>query len=269
MSTKPDLFAGSIAHNYHRYFVPLIFDDYARDLAGGLKMALGAPRVLELACGTGALTRHLRRTMAGKGTLVATDLSPDMVETARANLNGEGAHDYRTADGTDLPFEDDSFDLVFCQFGVMFYADKSRGYAEAARVLRPGGAFRFNVWDSLRHNRLCGLAHETMVAMFPDDPPTFMETPFGYADIDTIVSDLQRAGFRRVDVAVRPRESRAPSAAEVVRGVILGSPLGSQLSGMGVLEEACDGFERALTAEFGTGEIRAPMQAIEFSARRG
>ncbi len=261
------VFAGSIAENYHRYLVPLIFEEYARDLA----LRTRVPRhgaVLEIACGTGVLTRHLRDTLPETARLVATDVNPAMVDAARTNVESHRTIEYRPADGTALPFADGSFDVVFCQFGVMFYPDKGLGYREAARVLKPGGTFVFNVWDSLERNPLCGIVHDTVVRTFPEDPPNFLALPFGYHDIDEIRSELQSAGFSDVTLSVLPRESRAPSARDVATALLAGSPLATQLAELGRDRQAFEAVEAALVENYGSDDVAAPMQSIAIVARR-
>jgi len=268
MAGPEALFAGSIARNYHKYLVPLIFDDYARDLVGRTRIpADGA--VLEIACGTGALTRHLHEKMNNGSRLVATDVSPDMVDAARSNLGEPAPVEFRPADGTALPFDDGSFDAVVCQFGVMFYPDRILGYREAARVLKPGGSFSFNTWDSHAHNALCGFVHRKVVEMFPDDPPAFLEIPFAYNDLSVIKAELQEAGFADVHFSVLRRESRAPSAREVALGFVAGSPLAAQLAEMGVEKETLEAVEAALIDEYGDGPVAGPMQSIAVVAELG
>jgi ubiquinone/menaquinone biosynthesis C-methylase UbiE len=265
MSEANALFGGSIAENYHRYLVPLIFEDYARDLARRTRIpADGA--VLEIACGTGALTRHLQDAMPETARLVATDVNPDMVDAAKANLGGPEPVAFQPADGTALPFEDDSFDAVVCQFGVMFYPDTGLGYREAARVLKAGGSFAFNTWDTHAHNELCGFVHEQVVRMFPEDPPAFLATPFAYNDISAIKAELQDAGFSDVHLSVLRRESRAPSARAVALGFVAGSPLAAQLAERGVERETLEAVESALVDVYGDGPVAAPMQSIAIVA---
>ena len=268
MSDSKPSFGGSVPENYDRYLVPLIFEVYADDLASRLNVAEGGA-VLETAAGTGVVTRKLRARLPASVALMATDLNDAMLDVARASLGDAGGVEIRIADATDLPFPDAAFNAVVCQFGVMFFPDKQRGYAEAARVLKPGGAFLFNVWDSLAHNALVRVTHECVAALCPDDPPPFLALPFGYHDVEEITRGLRAAGFDDIEKAVLSRQSRAESAADVARGFAAGSPLLAELEARDMAgEQSVSAIETALIDSFGTGPITAPMQAIAFVAHR-
>jgi ubiquinone/menaquinone biosynthesis C-methylase UbiE len=176
--------------------------------------------------------------------------------------------EFQVADGTDLPFEDASFDAVVCQFGVMFFPDKVRGFSEAARVLRPGGQLHFSVWDSLEHNSICKLVHEATLSISPDDPITFMALPFSYCDVSDIKETLEAAGFADIAVDVQSRKSRADSTRDVVMGMVAGSPLAAEFEERGLTDQGRIAIESALISKYGEGEISAPMQAIIFSASK-
>jgi SAM-dependent methyltransferase len=269
MSRQPvPYFGGSIPENYESYLVPLLFLDYAADLAARLEVP---PRgaVLETACGTGAVTRHLRARLSDHIRLTITDLAPAMVERARQVVGERAGIEYRQADTTELPFADGSFDAVICQFGVMFFPDKAKGMREAARVLKPGGRFVFNVWDKLELNVFSQAVHDEMARLFPDDPPRFLEVPFSYNDLSTIVPTLQAAGFGTIDVTVQPRASKAPDARHVALGLVAGSPLANQVieRGSPSLEDVATAVAASLSSRFGSGPISAPTQAFQFSAQ--
>jgi SAM-dependent methyltransferase len=261
-------FGGSIPENYERYLVPLLFADYAADLASRLEVpASGA--VLETACGTGAVTRHLRARLPEGVRLTITDLAPAMIERAREVVGERAGIEYRQADATALPFADRAFDAVICQFGVMFFADQAQGMREAARVLKPGGRFVLNVWDRLERNVLSQAVHEAVAQVFPHNPPRFLEVPFSWHDLSRIVRDLQAAGFGRIDVSVQPRASTAPDARHVALGLVAGSPLANQVieRGWPGLEDAAAAVAASLSRRFGSGPISAPMQAFQIAAR--
>ena len=166
MAASDELFAGSIPEIYDRFMVPLIFESYARDLAG--RLADVEPRdVLETAAGTGVLTRAIASMLPAQARIVATDLNQPMLDHAAAREQRPGRITWRQADALALPFEDRSFDAVACQFGAMFFPDKVLGYGQARRVLKPGGHFFFNVWDRIAENEFADVVTETLATIFP------------------------------------------------------------------------------------------------------
>ena len=222
MQTTDRLFAGSIPEIYDRFLVPLIFEAYALDLAE--RVARANPRdVLETAAGTGVLTRAIASKLPAHARIVATDLNQPMLDHAAARLPHDGRIAWRQADALALPFEDRAFDVVACQFGVMFFPDKVQGYKEARRVLRPGGRFLFNVWDRISENVFAQVVTEALGRLFPLDPPSFMaRTPHGHHDVGKIREELTAAGFASIAAetvdgtsrAASPAMSRLPTARE-------------------------------------------------------
>src|SRR5262245_8082090 len=159
MAGSDTKFTGSIPEKYDTYLVPFLFEHYAAHLAGKLALSPGS-RVLEVACGTGVLTRHLLQALPPKGTLVATDLNGAMLDLARTKVNPDPRLEWKVADAMKLPFGDATFDVVACQFGVKFFPDKVAALQEMKRVLKPGGTLVFNVWDSLETNLSAKIVHE-------------------------------------------------------------------------------------------------------------
>src|SRR5215207_3931276 len=182
--SNPDIdkvFSGSIPKLYDTYLVPLIFEPYAADLAKRLKTR-SLSRVLELAAGTGVVTRALAFVLPETVAIVATDLNQTMIDHA-ASMGTRRAIEWRQADAMALPFPDGTFDAVVCQFGVMFFPDKSKAFSEARRVLRPGGVFIFSAWDRITENEFADTVTTALESLFPDDPPRFMaRVPHGYHD---------------------------------------------------------------------------------------
>lgn len=172
-------FAGSVPKLYEEYLVPLIFEPYARDLADRLR-SRKLSRVLEIAAGTGVVTRHLASTLPESVSIVSTDLNQPMLDTA-ARIGTTRSVEWRQADAMQLPFGEGEFDAVVCQFGAMFFPDKSEAFSQARRVLKPEGVLLFNVWDRIEENEFADVVTTALASRFPDDPPRFLaRTPHGY-----------------------------------------------------------------------------------------
>ena len=224
-------FTGNVPERYDRYLVPLLFEPYAKDLVARVPQRAGL-RVLELAAGTGAVTRPLRETLPADATLVATDLNEAMIAYGREAVGMPGI-DWRVADAQQLPFEDGSFDAVVCQFGVMFLPDKVQGFREARRVLSPGGLLLANVWHTRDENPVAQLVQELLNERFPDDPPRFLDTPYGYGDHDRLRADLAAAGWENIQLDVVRTTGRSPSAKDAALGYLTGTPLSFELAERG------------------------------------
>ena len=261
MSSSDSPFSGSVPALYERLMVPMIFDPYARDLARRSR-ALAPASVLELAAGTGVVTRYLADDLAPEATIVATDLSEAMLAEAASRDIGR-AVDWVVADAMSLPFADANFDLVVCQFGVMFFPDKPVAFAEARRVLRPGGVLLFNVWDGIEANDFVGVVETALAEFFPGDPPTFMaELPHGYHSAERIQHDLELGGFSQPAVfETLVAESRADSAADVAVAYCQANPNRFEIERRGSLDAATEFVTAALSARFGDGPIRGRIQA--------
>lgn len=265
-------FVGSIPAAYHQYLRPLFFEPYAADLASRCAVPAGAAgvRVLELAAGTGILTRHLRARLPPGSTLVATDLSEGMIEIGKGHVHGPGLT-WQPADATSLPFPDATFDVVACQFGVMFFPDKDASAREASRVLAPGGQFLFNVWGSLDENPLARIAHVTAGRLFGSNPSQFYHLPFGYHETHTIRTLLERAGFGGVEVHTVDCLAQAPSARHAALGLISGSPVWAAIQARADLDgdAIVSGVATALADALGDTPLLAPMRAHVISGRKG
>ena len=267
MTTQDSAFTGSIPQIYDNCLGPLLFEPYADDLAE--RAAKLAPaRVLETAAGTGIVTAALFEALPS-AEIIVTDLNQAMLDVAAAKVAGARLS-FRAADAQALPFDDARFDLVACQFGVMFFPDRVGAYREARRVLAPGAAFLFNAWRGFDGNPIPATVEQAVAALFPGDPPGFLgRTPYGYDNPDQIAADLRSAGFERIEIHLLTCPSRASSARQAAIGFAHGSPLRAEIEARDParLEEAADVATRALEREFGTGPIDAPMQANVVLAR--
>jgi SAM-dependent methyltransferase len=262
-SSSDTKFAGSIPALYDAHFVPMLFEPYAADLANRVRTR-SASRILEVAAGTGALTRALAAATPAETAIVATDLNPAMLDRAAATGTSRPV-EWRQADAMQLPFPDGAFGIVVCQFGAMFFPDKARAYSEARRVLAPGGAFVFSVWDRMADNEFADVVTTALESVFPADPPRFMErTPHGYHDPQVIERDLAGGGFPGANEIVAVEMlSRAPSARIAAIAFCQGTPLRNEIEARDAsrLGEATGTAEAALARRFGSGAIEGRMRA--------
>ncbi len=257
------LFTGSIPQLYDEYMVPLIFEPYAADLASRVAM-LRPTCLLEIAAGTGVVTRQLVNALAPEVRIVATDLNQAMIDRATA-VGTSRPVEWRQADAMQLPFPDESFDVVVCQFGAMFFPDKPKAFSEAKRVLRPGGTFIFNVWDTIDQNEFAEAVTFALQQMFPDDPPRFMvRTPHGYSDTEVIAQHLAEGGFaRQPSVTTLEARSRAASAGipaiAYCQGTLLRGEIEARIASK--LIDATNAAQSEIAKRFGHGAVDGKIQA--------
>ena len=269
MEDLGNLYSGSVPSLYDRYRGPVFFEPYARDLARRLQH-ITQGSVLEIAAGTGIVTRMLARLLPDEVTIVASDLSQEMLDFAAVQAGVERVI-WRQADALALPFPHGAFEAVLCQFGVMFFRDKVQGYREALRVLKPSGCFVFNTWDRIEQNEFCWIVNEAVAQLFPQDPPGLLaRTPYGYYDLNVVVEQLRAAKFGEISVETIERQSHAPSARDLAIGFCQGSPLRSEIEVRDAarLAEATDAATQALLARFGSGPIVGKMRAHIITATR-
>jgi ubiquinone/menaquinone biosynthesis C-methylase UbiE len=267
MSGQPVSFEGSIPENYDRYLGPMFFQSYGADLISRISIGENGS-VLELACGTGIVTRMLRDQLPATVRMTATDLSGPMMKFAQGKFKAGELVDWQQADASDLPFPAGSFDAVICQFGLMFVPDKLQAMREARRVLKPGASFLFNVWAALEHNEFARIAHETVATFFENDPPVFYEIPFGYHDRAAIESSLREAGFDEVRCAEVSLPSRGLSAASAATGLVEGNPIAQAIveRDPAALPRVKEAVADTLRKRFGDAAICGKMRALVFEA---
>ncbi len=268
-------FDGSVPEFYDRYMVPLIFEPYAADMVARLRAvadpASVAPSValLEIAAGSGVVTRAMASGLPNSVTITATDLSQAMLDHAESVGTARPVA-WQQADVMDLPFPDTTFDVAVCQFGAMFFPDRTAAYAEVRRVLRPGGVFLFSVWDSVETNEFPRVVEQILAPMFPADPPTFMSrTPHGYFDEATIRSEVAATGFNApIDFEAVEARSRAATAGLAAKAFCLGTPLRAEIEARDPsrLDEAVAASTDALAARFGPTDLDGRIRGFVITA---
>ena len=262
---RPDvdkIFNGSIPELYETHLVPLIFQPYAAEMADRLA-SRPLTRVLEVAAGTGVVTRALASRLTERASIVATDLNQSMLDHA-STLAINRSVEWRQADAMQLPFEAGTFDAVVCQFGVMFFPDKAKAFSEARRVLRPGGVFIFSVWDRIEDNEFADTVTTALESMFPEDPPRFLaRTPHGYHSRLTIERDLSNGGFTSPHIATVAARSAAQSFQVPAIAYCQGTPLRSEIEARAPsrLNEATEVAAEAVALRFGRQAVDGKIQA--------
>lgn len=270
MSETDKVFAGTIPDVYDDYLVPMIFESYASDLARRVA-ALEPKSVLETAAGSGVVTRALAPLLSDEACYLVTDLNQPMLDRAASRQPADERIGWQQADALNLPFAEETFDAICCQFGVMFFPDKVAGYRSALRALREGGKFIFNVWDRIEENEFADSVTKTASAIFHDDPPLFLaRTPHGYHDVEMIDSELRTAGFVSVEIHTIPDESRAENPRIPAVAYCQGTPLRNELEARDParIEEVTDRATVDLERRYGSGPVSGKIQGHVVVATR-
>jgi ubiquinone/menaquinone biosynthesis C-methylase UbiE len=266
MADQAAAFAGTIPAQYDAKLGPMLFEPYAREIASRIPAA--ASRVLEIAAGTGIVSRHLLDRLGPASTLVVTDLQPGMLDVAAHKIGQDPRVDIRRADALALPFGPQEFDVVVCQFGLMFFADPVAGLREARRVLTFDGVLLLSTWGSLEDNPVGRIAYEA-VSQVLKDAPAFLVKPFSMHDTAAVTDLLHRAGFTYVQAASVELVAESPSAYAAAMGMLCGSPTFTQLQERGIEDPRglVDAVSARLAREGGFAPMRLPMQAHVFTAQ--
>lgn len=252
---------------YERHLGPALFEPYAIDLTRRVADCAGGS-VLEMACGTGIVTRQLRARLKPTVALTATDINPGMLDYARKKLDATEKITWKQGDIANLPFPDASFNVAVCQFGIMFVPDKTRAFREMRRVLVKGGLLAFSVWDRMENNPWGIIAHQTVGGFFPENPPQFFKAPCSFYDVDVLRNLLTASGFDRINIQTVRKECYSNTARSLAIGLIEGAPVLAEIQERnGSSRPIVDAMATALARTGGDNPYRSTMQAIVTTAR--
>lgn len=253
-------FAGTIPINYEKYLGPFLFEPYALDIVSRVQDKK-YPAILEIACGTGRVTGHLANSVQCD-TITATDLNPDMISVAKEIIS-DSKIKWMAADALELPFPDHSFELVVCQFGIMFFPDKPKGIKEMYRVLKPGGKLIFNTWDEVENNPATHAGRKIIESYFDNDPPKFYNIPFIMHDEKELHLLTAESGFKNIKVTLVKKEGISASAADLAMGIVEGNPIYLSITERdpALVEPIKNQIQKVLAKEFGDKPLKAPLQA--------
>lgn len=267
-NAKNIAFVGSIPVNYDGGMGEMFFEPYAKEMSKRVA-ALQPVKLLEIACGTGRLTKYLSQQLP-HSSIIATDLNPPMMEFAKDKFPDLPNVLWEIVDALSLPYTDESFDCVVVQFGVMFYSDKVQGFRESFRTLKKGGKFIFATWKSLADNAITVIANDAVKTFFPDNPPVFFNIPFSYYDKDQIRRELTDAGFHNVQVDDVNLDGHNISAENAARGLLEGSPIINFINDRA--PEKLAAIKQKLTEEitkvYGSENLTIPLDALIVTGER-
>ncbi|MBK8787851.1 MAG: class I SAM-dependent methyltransferase [Chitinophagaceae bacterium] len=253
-------FGGPIPELYDRYLGPYIFEPYAQDIAARIKLPV--KQVLEVAAGTGRVTHHIAGCIGKDARLTATDINADMLAVARQRVNAPHI-EWMTANAMELPFDDNYFDCVVCQFGYMFLNDRQKGFDEALRVLKPGGQFLFSTWDKVENNITAYISRQIVTAFFKDDPPEFYKVPFSMYDPAELEAHLVAAGFGNHTVQRVSFMGESESAMHIATGFVEGNPIINEIvkHDPSQLEQIKARIAAQIHSQVSSDPVRSPMNA--------
>ena len=261
-------FVGSIPQIYDDLLVPLIFEGYAVALAKKV-LACQPARILETAAGSGVVPRALAPHLPQTTQYVATDLHQAMLDHAISRMPPLSNVSWQTADAMALPYQDASFDVAICQFGVMFFPDRVASYREIARVLSSNGTWIFAVWDDVESNEFAQTVTNAAATVFPENPPTFLpRVAYGYHDTEAIRHELTEAGFSNVRIETVAHLSVAESARVPAVAYCQGTPLRNEIEDRNpeLLAKTTEVATEHIVERFGAAEVSGKIRAHIISA---
>ena len=254
--------SGNTAAHYDQFFGPLFFEPYAIEVANRIDPTQ-ISIALEIASGTGRVTRHIRERIPASAKLIASDISEDMLGEAKMKLSHLDI-DWQHIDAQQLPFVDNSIDLVVCCFGYMFVPDKPKAFAEAHRVLRPGGVFLFTTWDKLEQNPASCISRSIAQEYLEGPPPASSNLATSMNEESALRSLLQNAGFSTISIEKVAQLSVCPTAKEAADGLVEGSPFYNEIKKRNPawIDEIKIKVEKELAEKFGAAPMVAPISAV-------
>lgn len=255
-------FSGEIATHYDQFLGPLFFEPYAIEVAKRIDPAPVAI-ALEIAAGTGRVTRHIRERIQPSAKLIASDISEEMLAEAKKKL-GHLNIDWQNIDAQQLPFSDNNIDLVVCCFGYMFVPDKPKAFAEAYRVLKPGGMFLVTTWDALEHNAASYISRSIAKQYLEEPLPESYNLATSMSDEAFLRRLLQDAGFSKISIEKVKHFSISPTAKDATYGLVEGGLIYKEIKKRNPawIDEIKIKVEKELAEKFGAAPMIAPMSAV-------
>lgn len=268
MSENITTFSGSVPRNYDDYLGPLLFESFAIDLASRVNIAEGST-ILELAAGTGRLTRHLINQIPDSASLTATDLNADMLELGKEKIPDEKIT-WAVVDMLDIPYEDETFDLIVCQFGVMLVPDQLKVLQEIHRVLKKGGKVIYSVWGDITRNGIWNIGAKVVKSYLAIDPIMQVPGPFSMQDESLVLKLMMEAGFGNSNIEAVTKQGTTPRAAVAAQGFIQGLPIYMIIKKKdpALVELIQEALEKELIKELGDVPMETPLYTLVITAEK-
>lgn len=250
------------AFHYDHFLGPLFFEPYAIEIAKRIDPA-PVSIALEIASGTGRVTRHIRERLAASAKLIASDISEEMLAEAKKKLNH---HDiiWQNIDAQQLPIFDNCIDLVVCCFGYMFVPDKEKAFAEAYRVLKPGGVLLIATWDKLEHNAASFTSRQIAEKYLKGPLPESYNQAVSMNDETVIRQLLENAGFSKIIIEKVAQSLVCATAKQAATGLVDGGFVFKEIRQHNPewIDEIKINLEKELSENFGASPMIAPMSAV-------
>ncbi len=261
--TTQNFFTGSVPRNYDNFMGPILLNSYAADLVNRVK-GTGKIKVLELAAGTGRVTKPLLAALPD-AQILATDISEDMMDIAKESIISENLN-WQNVNMMEIPFADNEFDLIICQFGLMFVPNKPKALTEMYRVLKPGGQLLFNTWGNLDLNPVWQISFNLFRETFGELPMLKENGPFGLPAVEPVIELMAVANFTNITGTEVHKMTEVASASTVANGFLMTQPM---------LKDKPDVFaamyqklQQALLEKLGDNPLRSPLLALVFEATK-
>ncbi len=261
--TAKNFFTGSVPQNYDTYMGPLLLRPYALDIVSRIK-AGGPVKVLELAAGTGQVTRYLVEALP-EATIMATDISEDMMAVGKQAIQSPNLV-WQHVNMASIPFEDDLFDLVICQFGLMFVPDKLAAMGQIRRVLKPGGQLLFNTWGPVEENPIWHISMKLFTKTFGEALMPQAAGPFALTDTEQVLAFLAEAKFTNITAEMVYKTTQIERAEVAATGFVKTMPALKQNPGL--YNQTLQALQRELAKQLGEAPLRSQLLALVFEATK-
>ena len=232
--------SGTPAEIYERHMVPAIFARWAPDLVEAAGVRTGE-RALDVACGTGAVTRLLAERVGATGKVTGLDINPGMLAAARLSAPSRNI-EWLEGSAVKMPLPDAAFDALVCQQGLQFFPERPAALSEMRRLLKRGGRLALSCWRSIEHTPGYHVLEQALARRI--GPEKAALPPFSFGDAEAIRGLIVGAGFREVKLRAEVKMLRFRSAEHLVRAVVGGAP-----SMMGALTGQGEGVLDAIIVE--------------------